>query len=340
MNPSPKASASIVVSAVIAIICSALVLLCCAFASLGVFMMGRIPSNPPRPHFFAPMVAMMLLFVVALALFGIFTGIGLIRLRRWALTSILIWSGIIVFFSAITIAFMSVIPFPPMPASADQPDMHYIRFIVIGFYALPLAIGILWLIVFTRKSVKDEFLAQQLGEPLLPGQTPPPEKPRCPLPVTVLACFLIFSAATVLAYPFFHFPLFVVIFGHLLKGPYATSIHILNLALLLATGIGLIKLKPWSYPLALGLQAFWLVSGTVTYLSPNYEQLMLQFLAQMPSTANLADSPEYLHHLRSMSFIGLLVPILVLAMLLYYRTRFLDACAATTASKQATPISL
>ena len=78
-----------------------------------------------------------------------------------------------------------------------------------------------------------------------------------------------------------------------------------------------------------------LVSGTVTYLSPNYESMMQQMLAQMPTTSDLTTSPEYLHYMHSISLMDLFVPMLILAMLLYYRERFLNASSASAASKLA-----
>ncbi len=50
------------------------------------------------------------------------------------------------------------------------------------------------------------------------------------------------------------------------------------------SGVGLLKLKPWSYSLTLGLQVFWLASGAVSMLSPNYNAVMESFLKDVQSS--------------------------------------------------------
>jgi len=57
-----------------------------------------------------------MLIFLGIAVFGIFTGIGLIRLRNWARISILIFSGLTVFFGGTALLVLLAIPFPINPS--------------------------------------------------------------------------------------------------------------------------------------------------------------------------------------------------------------------------------
>lgn len=96
------------------------------------------------------------IFMMCLSLFGIVTGIGLIYLRNWARISILIWGGMLVFFGGIDIPIAFLMPIPPTPSAPDLPaaGIQAVRLILLAIYGMPLLIGIWWLILFNRKTVK------------------------------------------------------------------------------------------------------------------------------------------------------------------------------------------
>ena len=122
-----------------------------------------------------------------------------------------------------------------------------------------------------------------------------------------------------------------VLFGHIIRGSLGTTLFFLTVALLAVGGIGLLKLKNWSYPLILGLQIFWFVSGLVTFLSPNYESLMNEILADAHYSSEMFHTESFAHQMRLGSMAGLLGPIVVLFILLVYRKRFLEASALASA---------
>src|SRR5260370_35682341 len=126
----------------------------------------------------------------------------------------------------------------------------------------PLRIGMWWLILFNRKSVKTQFAGQ--GESADLGL---PRKPACPLPISVLAWFYVASVLNLVFLPLlpFHIPLFV--FGYGLPASAGRIALIITSLAFAVAGVGLLKLKPWSCSLTIGLQLFWLASGVVSALT-------------------------------------------------------------------------
>ena len=209
MANSSKPSASTIAAAIVAILAGLFVLLCCSLAFFGT-LLNTLPANPveAQPFVRSAMLATLGL-MMCLAIFGIATGIGLILLRNWARISALIWGGLCVFFGAIGIPIVFFIPLVPpenVPnLSADS--MQAVRWILLLFYGPPLIVGIWWLILFNRITVKAQFAATTTSAGS--GQT---QKSRCPLPVAVLAWFYITSILNLLFLPFlpFHVPTFVL----------------------------------------------------------------------------------------------------------------------------------
>lgn len=318
---SSKPSASVIVAGVVAILGSALAIFISALGLIGTALISNAPGreNLPAP---AKSVAMVtLLFVMAVAVFGILTGVGLFRLKSWARISALVWAGIIALFSALILLFLPFIPLPETSAGQSVPAAH-LKALMYLAYGIPLIVGIWWLILFTRPGIRAQFSGEAL-----PNQMQAPPRPRCPLPVAVVGGFFVFSFLFTFAFPLLHMPLPVILFGHRLNGTLGPGVFALTATLLLAGGLGLLKLKRWSYPLVLGVQFFWLASSTVTFLSASYERNMQQVLEEMHLPQPNTVSQMYLHN-RPLALAGLLPSTLIIVILLYYRERFLTAAKA------------
>jgi hypothetical protein len=81
----------------------------------------------------------MLFIFMACAVFGIVSGVRLLRLKHWARISALVWSGITVFFAAFALLLSLIIPMPP-PRNGPDFTIYLVRalFLICG---LPCAIG-------------------------------------------------------------------------------------------------------------------------------------------------------------------------------------------------------
>ena len=333
MDYSPNRSASVTFAAVMAILGSLFLLLCFTVAFFG-FLLVKLPGATSEiPAFVRNTLLATEGFMMCLCLFGIATGIGLIYLRNWARISILIWGGMLVFFGAIGIPIAFLMPIPPTPNVPDLPaaSMQAVRLIFLAMYGMPLLIGIWWLILFNRKTVKAQFAgATGSADPAVP------RKPVCPLPIAVLAWFYVSSILNLLFLPFlsFHVPVFV--FGRVLPGRMALTVLILNCLAFFVCGVGLLKLKPWSYSLTIGLQVFWLANTFVSMLSPNYNAVMDSFLKEMQASLHLPEtqfSPANLARDYGWTVVlGLLFAGAILGLLVYYRPRFLEAASAANSA--------
>jgi hypothetical protein len=326
-------TASVTAAGVVAIVGSVLVLLGTAFGFLAVLTLLKSQAGPALPSLARATAEGTMVLFFGLAILGIFTGVGVLRLKNWARISVLVWSGVTAAICAFILAFLAFIPFPVPPNAGTPSNMAtLVRLSTALVYGLPLAIAVWWLILFSRKTIAAQF-ETGIGNPLDPSGFPveptSASKPTLPLPITVLAVFLLFSSLSVFLI-FLHLP--VLFFAHALRGPVGTVAWITTCLLSTAAGIGLLRRKLWSYWLTLGLQLLWLLSGVVTLTSPKYPDLMHEAMSSM--TFSTTPYPEYpIERLRTFSYAGLAFPIFILILLLWYRSRFLRACAAQVPSK-------
>ncbi len=307
-----------IAAGILAILGSLLIILSVAVGLMGLYL---TPAQKDVPVFASSVAAVMFGVMFFVAIFGIFTGIGLLRLKNWARLSALVWAGITVFFCSLGIITILLIPFPAVP-TAPNVNMAAIKGFVAAFYAAPILIGIWWLILFNKASIKAQFTD---AVPLTATDTP--TLPRCPLPVAIIAGFMLFSVLGMFAMPLLHMPIAMILFGHRIRGEFGSFLFASTTVLYLAAAIGLLRLQRWSYPLSLGLYAFWTLSGVTTFLSPRYPQIMTEVFSEMnlpeSSTAGLQMVSS-----RAFALFTLIPTLIVVAILLYYRKRFWEASAA------------
>ena len=293
----PSASASVIAGAVVAILAGLLVLLSMALAFAGILLGTAQTASPGLPPFARNLALGFMAFAFCLSAFGIATGIGLIFLRNWARISILVWGSFSAFFGVFGVVIAFLIPLPTTLDSPSLPPgtLQGFRFFLIVIYGLPTVIGIWWLILFTRKSVKAQFAGT--------ASSTAPQKPRPPLPVAILAWFLITGAAHVVILPFLPFSIPVSLFGHFFYGTAATLLYVCFCLISVVAGVGLLKLKPWSYTLAIAFQLFGLANMLVTVFNPDYPPQMASFMEKVYTSMHLPPNPyyssAYLLHARS-----------------------------------------
>ena len=312
-----------------------------------------VPGRPAMPPSARAMTGIVWLFLLAIAVFGIFVGVGILRRRNWARIGILVWGGFMAVISAITIPVLFLV-FKAMPAmmhaDADvAPVMSFMRWFIVLFYGIPLGVGIWWLILFTRPRVAAAFTAQSAMAPYPPTMDgsgfPLPQptaatflapKAVCPLPLMIFAGFLIFSGFFTLLVAFFPMtgsvPFFF--FGQFFSGISAKIFLALMGLVFGISAVGMLKLKPWALHTILVLQCVFFVNGILSVLSP-------RFLAAMQEAMQRADAENpafpggnpfltgsFLH---TILILGLCFSAAIIALLLYYRARFLEAASVAKA---------
>jgi hypothetical protein len=215
---------------------------------------------PPQPPLFRAMMMLAAFVYVLPAIWGVITAVGLFRLRNWARISTIAFSILLMGMSGFSALATAFVPLPEDPAA---PGLATAIRLGMGTYSIfLLAIGVWWLIFFTRPGVKAQFVpsfpAQGVASAPRPGERP--------ASITVIAILFL---AGCLGLPFallMHTP--AALFVWVLTGWAATGFYLAAVALYVAIGVGLLRLKPAARLAAIGYLVFWTLNSLVFYLAP------------------------------------------------------------------------
>ncbi|MGB6877576.1 MAG: hypothetical protein WBD87_16245 [Candidatus Acidiferrales bacterium] len=311
-----KRSGGVTAAAVVLIVVSAVVTFGAFFATLAGVMLQAAGPKMPASVFARTLGASLAVFV--LAAWGIVTGVGLLRLRRWAWFCVLIISALLLADAIPGLVHARKL----IRATTGVPTVGaggLIAFEYIGLALttlVPLALAIWWLALFTRRSVRA-----QLAPGVTLDATPPvafqspsafatPAQPlasprmqlsyRRPVSVTVIAVFLLAGAA--------FFPLIflyprnwrmTMMFGVFLTGRNMILVSIPWFAANVALGIGLLRLRPWA---RIGTVAYCIVSILNVALTARH---LAPFMDAVHKAMGIPAPPMPAGFMRVMSLVGL-----------------------------------
>jgi hypothetical protein len=218
------------------------------------------------------------IFIFALAGWGLATGIGLLYLKRWARISLLVFAGLLAFFSFFSALFLAFIPLP----NASDPNLpvNFTSFLRVGmglFYGAFAVLGGFWLYFFNKRSVKAQFQTMQpvpesaAGDLFVGTPVPAPaaEQSARPLSITIIGWFLLISSALALPSLLINGALFreiqlrVFFLGLFFFGRSAYLIFVLWMGAQLVAAAGLLKLKRWALFTTIGLQCVAAANGAL-----------------------------------------------------------------------------
>jgi hypothetical protein len=299
-------SAGVTVIATLSILGS---LLCLAMAGLMVIVFINNPlqnkSLDPaaEPLLKVGLIVSIILFL-ALATWGIVTAIGLLRLQRWARISTLIFSGLLAFFGVISPLFVLAIPMPPSPG-VDPAFMSGVKVGLTVYYLLHAAIGIWWMVYLTRPKVKAQFETGAL----------PRQPSRRPLSISIIAWILIVATCFLPISLLLHMP--AIVFGTVLTGWAANLYMILVGGVALATGVGLLRLKPYGRLLAIAYLVFGMLNGLTSYLLPGATERFQKMLDAMPRPFPMPYKPT----LNPLLMAACMIPIMLVPLYLLVKNK-------------------
>jgi hypothetical protein len=291
-----KRSVGVTTVAVLTLVGSAFTLVM-GILMLAVMIFAPIPTSPQFPG--SPMFMKVLLAGVSLtylgpAIWGIFTGIGLFRLKNWARISMIVFAVLLICMAAFSGLLTLVVPFPRAPDRAVDPSVvSVIRIFMGAFWLALLGLGIWWLVFFTRSKVKAQFVPLQpalaTGLPTFPPDTaiqtapeaPAQSEPRRPLSITILAGWLLASCAFLPLNLLIHSP--AVVFTKLLTGQSAGLWYCALVAIQLFIGYGLLRLRPAARIAAIIYFGFGFLNMAVFYLAPGGRDRTLALLGSQKS---------------------------------------------------------
>jgi len=325
-------SASVIAAAVVGILSSVFGVLVGGIGILAVSLLPKVGAEATPPQARTAAVVGLLMFL-ALGIFGFIISMQVLRLKNWARISMIAWGALMAFFCGIALLFVMLIPLPgASPGAPVSPQI--VKLILAIVYGPPILIGVWWLVLFSQRNVRVQFERGVLEESGEPAKS----LARCPVPLAILAGFSIFSVLiSAVMFGVMHLPTRLVFFGHMVKGQPAAVIHTFMLALVLAGGVGMLRLKRWSYSLQLALCIFWLASGTGSVLSPNYEKNAKEIVSQSGVPGQETNPGSAFIQSRTFGTVILMPYFVILWLLLYYHTRFNEACAAKEAERAVLP---
>jgi hypothetical protein len=230
------------------------------FALLLAVLSGTQTPPQPQPPNSAQFVIATAAMLAALAAIGVWTSVGLLRLRSWARTSILVFAGFLAAGSIFSLLMTMAIPIPPAMAAGT---VHTFRRVIAVIFGVPLAIGVWWLIQFNTQSTKAAF-ASPIAEPAS----------RRPMSITVIAWALIVGGGSCLFLILTGVPVFL--FGAIFNGWIAGVIYALFGALSMYMGKGLLDLRERARVVAIGWFAFSFVHMSLVTLVPSLQHRMLE----------------------------------------------------------------
>jgi hypothetical protein len=221
----------------------------------------------PRPPNSAQAVIGGAAMFTALACIGIWTSVGLFRLRSWARGSILVFAGFLAAGSILSLAVTMAMPIPPELNASMGPGFRQGMALVFG---IPLAIAVWWLIQFNTQSTKAAF-ASAIAEP---GSARP-------FSISVIAWATIIGGAISLYGILTRMPVFL--FGAMIDGWTAGIIYAFFGAIALFIGKGLLDLRERARILAIGWFVFSIVHMGLVTLVPPWRERMFEMQRALTS---------------------------------------------------------
>lgn len=332
-----RRSFGVTFSAVVVFVGSGFTLLFAVLAAL-IPMLGRTSDHPEN---MPPAMAFMLAFIYLLfAGWGIATGVGLIQLCRWARISMMVFNALLLVVSIPSIVAMLVFPFseindPNLPANFYL----YFRVGMTVFYGIGAVLSGSWIWYFTTKPIKaqfavassttavvsrNEFVPHDQSFPLPDSTAPEDPHAGARVAIRVIGAFLLLGACAIPFSLIFYgsmthgAPLPALFLGFVFSGAPAAAVLLLYGGISAVAGFGLLKLRPWSRPLAIGLQIFAFFNALITFAIPGNRERYGQFMeATMSSMQGVTDSQPMMDFAKSMGWFSILFSIPVVAVILW-----------------------
>ncbi len=289
-----KRSVGVTISALIVLVGCGVTLVSSAFMALG---LAEIVSRGATPQFSKAAAVFLVLFMLALAIWGLATGINLLHLREWARISVLVFSGFLLVISLPGIGMMLLVPFPTPPDVADPALMQRVmaatRVGMVVVYGLLAALGGWWLYFFNSRAVKDQFGSARTPEAASPAAWAPAAvgsaAPKRPISITIIAYISLIGACVLPVVQVMHVPMMFL--GFVFTGWKASLIIMGFMTVQLLMAYGLLQLEPWGRGLAIYYFNFAIFNSIISVILPGAQSRFDEATALIQGTTGLPASP-------------------------------------------------
>jgi len=351
MLPQRESLPAVTAAGVVAVIFSSFGILGCGLVMLSLLMISHLPDNPSAPAMpgaTRAMVAIIYGFFLAVCIGELIVAINVFRRRNWARIVMLVWAGLMVAMSAFGMLAIWLVTNIATQSNPQVPNpgafLTFLRFFLALFYGIPLAVGVWWLILFTRPRVVAAFQTPDAF-----GQIPPmdasgfpvpvvavspaaPKKPSVPLPIAIIAAFDVSGAVWMILMFFIPLPflppffLFGIEIPHF---PYKAFLAGVGIAYLVFV-VGIFRLRRWGLDSLLFVKSILFLSAIVTLFNPKFmatmNDMMVQLAAKNPALPAGHPILPY-RFMEALLVFGYAVGIALLIVMAIYRGRFLKAAA-------------
>lgn len=249
--------AGVTASAIVAILGSVLTF----FFAVTMIAAAFVETPQPQPPGYAGFAVGSAIVLIGLALLGLFTAVGLLQLRAWARTSILVFAGFLAVMSLLMLVGVSIMQLPAPPGT-DPAAAGAMRAMMLVMFAVPLGVAIWWLVQFNRPSIVAAFASDASAR----GASRP-------LAISIIAWVNIVGGASCIVPILARAPAFLV--GVTFTGWAAGVVYAFFGAVSLYIGRGLLDLRERARRLAIawfGLSM--LHAGMVTLIPPLRERML------------------------------------------------------------------
>lgn len=268
-----KRSAGVTISAVAVLFGCGVALVSTALMALGLAEMAATGAAAQLPKSFG---AILVFIMLAMAAWGIATGINLLHLREWSRISMLVFSGLLLVIALPGIIMMLFVPFPTQANVPDPALMQRVmaatRVGMVILYAIWAALGAWWLYFFTSRAVKDQFrgpsASTQSSSPVwgVPAAPAGSALPKRPISITIIAYISLLGACVLPLIQLMHVPMMFM--GIFYTGWQASLIIMGFMSVQLMVAYGLLKLEPWGRNLAIYYFNFGIFNSIVSVVLP------------------------------------------------------------------------
>ncbi|MGA7918929.1 MAG: hypothetical protein WCA38_04605 [Candidatus Acidiferrales bacterium] len=290
-----KRSAAITVSAVI-------VFVGCGFTLLSSFVMtlgfALMPAQNVGLRVSKYAGFFLAIFTLALAIWGIATGVNLLKLREWARISIIVFSALLLLIALPGLLFVLFLPLS-IPSNAPNPDvsraaMAAMRPLMAVFYGTVAMLAGWWLYFFNTRAVKDQFRrpARDVAGTPVPARTPQgaaDDSPKRPVSITIIAYVALLGAFTYPVLVLLHLPMMFL--GFYFTGWQESLIILGFMTVQLLMAYGLLRLEHWGRSLAIYFFNFAIFNSVISVILPGAQMRYDEAVAATQNAMGIAPSP-------------------------------------------------
>lgn len=259
-----RRSAGVTAIAVVSLLGSVLVMCLGVSSAAAVFLVPRSTSSPSSPVPPAALLVVAGAFYFLPGVWGLVSGIGLIRLRNWARISTIVFGVLLILFGILTAVMMAIMFASGLPAG-EQFDpakaasvLAIMRGLLGALVLVEISIGAWWVVFLTRPKVAEQFGGT--------GTAASGTASGRPISITIIAWVMLIGVVGVIFPLVMHTP--VPFFLTTLSGLPA-ALYMIAMAVTVAySGVGLLRLQPTARLVAIGYTVFAFVNTTVFTLLP------------------------------------------------------------------------